>query len=64
MSDPLGTVRVDDNGFGLIGVYIKVDINSWRAVYVDYEKGRHIMPHRTLTDAFPAAFPVMFRPTR
>jgi len=59
--DDVGTVRVCDQ-FGTIAVYIKVDENSWKTVYVDPIRGTVLIPDRTLSNAVACSHPIVYAP--
>lgn len=59
--DDVGTVRVCDK-FGTVAVYIKVDENSWQAVYVDPARCQMLIPDRMLADSVATNYRVVFAP--
>lgn len=59
--DPIGTIRVSQD-FGTIAVYVKVNEDTWKTIYVDPQRNTHLAPHRVVSDYTAGVHPVAFVP--
>lgn len=59
--DHVGTVRVCEK-FGTIAVYVKVDENTWRTIYIDPRRNQYLIPTGAVSDGVATLHPPCFLP--